>query len=492
MRRRTLLAGCGTAAAAAVATAAAPRLRQPPRLGGNILMLVVDDLNSWVGCLAGAGDGPKAITPAIDALARRGILLEHAYCPAPYCNASRMAVFSGCSPPRSGVYQDQEFWDRPQRPPTYLELLRRSGYTLLGAGKVLHGRYDYRPATAADSTTAPWLEMENQPFLWDRYAAMPPEPLPAQRPLHGIARYAGTQRPLSPQLDWGPLPEGRQAEQPDVLNTDQVIRWLERPPAQPLFCALGLYRPHLPWYVPQRYFDRYPLDQIQLPPVLADDLNDLPPLARRWASQPPDHATITAEGQWRQAVQAYLAAVSFADAQVGRVIAALQRSPIADDTTVVLWGDNGFHLGEKLHWRKFTLWEEATRVPLLIVPAANLSGAPKAQVVETPVSLVDLFPTLFALEGLEDPAGCDGRSLLPLLQGEERPEAARPALMSWQEGNHSLRWRHWRYIRYRDGSEELYNQRQDPHEWRNLAPAGGPVLKRLRAQLQQRLAGSER
>ena len=492
----------------AVASACKPRTWSwghswpgPKAANGNILMLVVDDLNSWIGCLEKGSGGPRAATPAIDALASRGILFRHAYCPAPYCNASRQAVFSACSPLQSGVYQDEPFWEQEQRPITYLEALKQQGYTTFCAGKVLHGHYNYRQAAQDNSERAEWLNREDRSFLWDVREPMPAEPLPGPRPLHGIQEEWGSGRRLSPQLDWGALPEERKGEQPDVLNAETVIRWLQQPAEQPFFMALGLYRPHLPWYVPQADIDAYPLDQIQLPRVLDNDLDDVPAIAQQWALNPADHATITGNGQWKQAVQAYLASVSFTDREVGRVLQALAESPAAANTTVVLWSDNGFHLGEKQHWRKFTLWEEASRVPFILVPAANQHQISTPQVVDQPVSLLDLFPTLFALQGLEQPAdahGRDGQSLLPLLrhQGKQQ-KLERAALTSWKQGNHSLRWGPWRYTKYHTGDEELYNLETDPQEWHNLMArskrtrAEQAALKRLRGELQRRINRSQ-
>lgn len=503
MRRREMLRSMAALMGVtplAVACQTSLRRSATPRRG-NILMVMVDDLNSWISCLDTGLAGPRAHTPAIDSLAQRGILFRKAYCPAPYCNASRLAVFSGRTPLQSGVYQDEPFWEQNARPTTYLEALKQQGYTTYSAGKVLHGLFDYRSAAREQRQDAQWINSEDRPFLWDEQAPMPPEPLPWPRPLHGIDAEWGTGRPLSPQLDWGALPAARHQEQPDVINTNTVIQWLKRPPAQPFFMALGLYRPHLPWYVPQSDLDAYPLDEIALPPVLANDLDDVPAIARHWALNPADHATITGHGEWKSVVQAYLASIRFADRQIGRVLQALAQSPAAQNTTIVLWSDNGFHLGEKLHWRKFTLWEEATRVPFILVPAASQHQLSTPQVIDQPVSLVDLFPTLFALEGLPPlNAAASARSLLPLLDTPgHTPRLEQAPITSWQRGNHSLRWGPWRYTRYHTGEEELYNLDADPREWHNLirakagldAPAQ-QALHQLRAEYDQRLNNAEK
>ena len=505
MRRRSMLRSM-TALLSLGPLAAACQLpfRRKKAQQHNILMLVVDDLNSWVGCLDDGLGGPRAHTPAIDALANQGILFRQAYCPAPYCNASRLAVFSGRGPLTTGVYQDQPFWEQDGRPATYLELLKQQGYATFSAGKVLHGLYDYRSAAQQAATSASWINREDRRFLWDHRAEMPAEPLPWPRPLHGMQEEWGTGRKLSPQLDWGALPDDQLPVQPDVQNANTVIQWLQDPPPQPFFMALGLYRPHLPWYVAQSDLDRYPLDALPLPRVLANDLDDVPDIAKTWALNPADHATITGNGQWKQAVQAYLASITFTDRQIGRVLDALKSSPAADNTTVVLWSDNGFHLGEKLHWRKFTLWEEATRVPFIIVPPRGANPNPTPQVIDTPVSLLDLFPTLFELEGLRPPkTHLDGHRLGALFNhtsgGDQRkPSIEMAPMTSWQDGNHSLRWGSWRYTRYRTGEEELYDHASDAQEWHNLVRASQlstqqqQALAQLRQELQRRISQAQR
>lgn len=429
----------------------------------NILFIVADDLNAWIGPL---GRHPNARTPRIDELARRGTVFTRAYCPAPYCNASRMAVFTGCLPDRTGIYQNEPFWEAPLRRRTFLEHLRSEGYHCFGSGKVFHGTFDYATAGRSKAREAAWRDSENRSQYWDEFSPNLSEPMPPGRPLNGMFDFDDFDAvlPWNHLFDWGVLPAEREADMPDEKTVATVGYFLRDPPQQPFFCAAGLYKPHLPWYVPQRFFDLYPRDRISLPFVKPDDLDDVPDIARKWALSPPDHETVLRHGQWRHAVQGYLAAISYCDSMVGRILDALAASPAASNTMVVLWGDNGFHLGEKLHWRKFVLWEEATRVPFIVVPPGG-GGVAR---IDEPVSLVDLFPTLCDLAGVAPLADIDGRSLAPLMDGRTRTRGA-PAIMTWQKGNHSIRSGQWRYTRYHDGSEELYDQASDPYEWTNLA-----------------------
>lgn len=451
----------------------------------NILFIVADDLNSWIEPL---GRHPQVQTPNINRLAEKGTVFSRAYCTAPYCNASRMSVFSGSLPERTGIYQNEPFWDAPMRHKTYLELLRSAGYHCFGAGKVFHGTFDYATAGRTRAPQAMWRDSENRVQLWDDFKVTAPEPMPPSRPLNQMFDFDRFDEvPAWNHLfDWGILPAGREGEIPDAGSVAAVSAFLADPPREPFFCAAGLYKPHLPWYAPKRFFDLYPLEDVVLPPVRADDLDDVPEIARRWASTPPDHEAVTRAGQWKHAVQGYLAAISYCDHMIGQILDAIEASPARDNTMVVLWGDNGFHLGEKLHWRKFVLWEEATRVPLIICPPTGASSVPRVNV---PVSLVDLFPTLFDLAALELPADRDGQSLSRLVLGEEN---SRPGsvVTTWKKGNHSLRAGNWRYTRYVDGSEELYDHASDPNEWTNLARSNryADQLSALRAELSAQVA----
>jgi arylsulfatase A-like enzyme len=268
-------------------------------------------------------------------------------------------------------------------------------------------------------------------------------------------------------MDFGPL-DVDDEEMPDYKATQWAVDYLRRKHDQPFFLGCGINLPHLPWFAPKKYFDLYPLDQIVLPLVNENDLDDVPPIAWGWAHLRGrnDHKAITSTGNWKKAVQAYLACISFVDTLVGRLLDALDESPYADNTVIVLWGDHGWSLGEKLTWRKVNLWEEANRTPLMmVVPGVTQAGSRCPR----PVSLIDLFPTLVEVCGLTPPRGQqEGVSLMPLLK-DAQARWDRPALMTWRRGNHSVRSERWRYTRYADGGEELYDHEFDPFEWKNLA-----------------------
>ena len=345
----------------------------------------------------------------------------------------------------------------------------REGYWSAGSGKMLHyvidarSWDDYFPAAETES-----------PFPWTLY----PDKRPLSLPRGGPWQYIET--------DWGPLEATDEEFGGDYLVADWVGRQLGKEHTKPFFLACGIYRPHEPWFVPKQYFEAFPLEDIQLPPgYRKDDLEDLPEEGQRIG---PNRyfAHIQSQGQWKQAIQGYLASIYFADTILGRVMEALEKGPNADNTIVVLWSDHGWHLGEKQHWQKFTAWRACTRVPLIMrVPKGSpgLPGGTVPGICTRAVSLVSLAPTLLELAGLPPVKVHDGQSLRPLLQNPSR-EWPRPALTFLDApGSYGLSTEHWRYIRYAGGGEELYDIRADPHEWNNLAreEVYGPTLNRLRA-----------
>lgn len=418
----------GTAGAQAGEAAAKPA--RP-----NILFIAIDDLNDWTGFLGGH---PQVKTPNLDRLARESVFFTRAYCSAPACNPSRASLLCGVRPSTSGVYHNDNPW-RPQMPETatFFQHFTANGYKVYGGGKLFHNRFNDRPS-------------------WEFYWPRPNDPEPKNKPLNGIANTA--------HFDWGPL-DATDAEMGDTKLTDWAAEFLKQKHDRPFLLAVGYIRPHLPWYVPRKYFDDFPLDGVQLPKVKADDLDDVPPAGVRIANPKGDHAKVLATNNWHRAVQGYLASIEFVDAQVGRLLDAFRDSAHASNTIVVVWGDHGWHLGQKEHWRKFALWEEATRVPLLIRPAGEHAQGRRC---ERTVSLLDLYPTLCDMAGIPTPKHCEGDSIKRLV---EQPKSAwdRPVVTTHGYKNHAVRSERYRYIRYADGSEELYDHQTDPLEWTNLA-----------------------
>ncbi|HRX82268.1 MAG TPA: sulfatase-like hydrolase/transferase, partial [Pirellulaceae bacterium] len=241
---------------------------------------------------------------------------------------------------------------------------------------------------------------------------------------------------------------------------------------KPLFLGVGYYRPHIPLWAPARFFERFKSAPGVLPQVKSNDLNDLSDSGKRWAIEPVtagSHATVVEHNQWRAAVEAYLACVTYVDHEIGRLLDAFDNSAASENTVVVLWSDHGWHLGEKEHWGKWTGWERSTRVPLIVVPPKNRAEQFVKNIsCDQPVGLIDLYPTLIEMCEIASPDVLDGHSLVPLLR---EPEAANSehVLTMFDQGNTSLRTGRWRYIRYADGSEELYDHQSDPNEWTNLA-----------------------
>lgn len=411
----------------------------------NVLFIAIDDLNDWIGPLGGY---PGVKTPNLDRLAARATTFSQAYCPAPLCNPSRTGLLTGYYPTSSGIYKNHEDW-RVALPEavTLPELFKQNGYHTVGGGKIFH-----------------W----NDRTLWHEYFPSVVESGPGADVQQDDDNSAGA-------MSWGAI-DGPDEEMNDYRVTSWAADYLRQEHESPFFLACGIFRPHLPWNVPASYFEQYPLEEIVLPEVLPDDLDDVPAAGQFLADPGGFHAAILNSGNWAKAVQAYLACISFVDAQVGRLLDALDASPHADNTVIALWSDHGIHLGEKEHWHKSTLWEESGRAPLMIAAPGVTEGG---SVCETPIDLVNTYPTLADLCGLPIASELDGVSLRPLL---EDPEAAwdRPALTNFRDAN-AVRYGQWRYIRYGDGSEELYDHQADPNEWTNLA--GDPACQAIKAQL---------
>lgn len=473
----------------------------------NVLFIAVDDLNDWIGCLDGH---PQALTPNMDRLAARGVLFANAHCAAPACNPSRAAVFSGRKPSVTGVWANQKdqvldkVYPEVRLLPTAFS---EAGYRTLGTGKLLHsgGKHAF---DAYHTVGQRWSPLSKEAV---RYTAEELGSKGSANPNHGTLDSQGREviLPLNrmpsdrkPHLedgesfDWGSF-DVPDSDFGDTQITDWAIENLKAHSGseQPLLLCVGYYRPHIPLWAPQRFFERFAKEPGKLPSIRKDDLDDLSATAKKWAREPVtagSHATVLKYRQWQAAVEAYLACVTYVDHEIGRLLDALDASPLGQDTMIVLWSDHGWHLGEKEHWGKWTGWERSTKVPLIIVPPkAESDRFVSNQVCRQPVSLLDLYPTLVEFCGVEGPEKLDGQSLVPLLR-DPKTSTGRDVVTNFDIGNATLRTERWRYIRYADGSEELYDLRADPNEWRNLAAdeAHGETLKRLSKRLDARPAKS--
>lgn len=423
-------AGLLLAAAASVPTSASAADEEPKK--PNILLIAADDLNHWVGY---TGRNKQTITTNIDRLSARGVSFANAHAAVPVCNASRASLLSGLRPWTTGIYDNSADW-RPVIAPekTLITAFKNAGYLTLGAGKIYHGGYD---------RTSEWDDyLQNEGRLG-------PQP-------EGDKGVGG--------IRFGAI-DADDSELSDHRIVSYGIDQLGKKHDKPFLLTVGLHKPHMPWFVPKKYFDLHPLDSIQLPPVRENDLDDVPATGVKFAGAEGDHKRILESGRWKEAVQAYLAAVSYADAEIGRLLDALDASPYKETTIVVLFGDHGWHFGEKEHWRKFALWEESTRAPLIwYVPGLTQGGGISTR----PVDFTAIYPTLTELAGIPAPAHLEGVSIRPLL-ADPKAEWTRPAISTWLPNNHSIRSEDWRYTRYADGGEELYDHRSDPYEWANLA-----------------------
>jgi len=427
----------------------------------NVLMICIDDLNDWTGFLGGHSG---ALTPHMDALAKRGRNFANAHCAIPVCSCSRVSVMSGVAATTHGSYEiGPSYQQLPalKDVPTIQRYFKDYGYLTLAGGKVLHQDFSGRLAGAVDRS----LGRKRSP-----------------RPKKLMSRPAD----WSAAWDWGAYPE-KDAEMADVQLAENAAKALQEEFEKPFFMSVGFFRPHVPLFVPPRWFELYDAKTLKLPKNPISDLDDLPKnfLGINDYALAPTHVEVVEHGKQRSLTHAYLASVSFVDHCVGTVLEALKSSPHADNTLIVLWSDHGFHLGEKQHWAKRTLWEESTRVPLLFAGP----GIKPGEACREPASLLDIYPTLVKLCGLPANSHLEGVSLLPQL---DDAAAARkiPAITSSYFGNHSVRSRDWRLISYEDGAKELYDHRTDPDEFHNLAndPAHRDTLRGLSKWLPKKAA----
>ncbi|MEM9160895.1 MAG: sulfatase [Verrucomicrobiota bacterium] len=421
----------------------------------DIVFIIVDDLNDYLSCYEGH---PNAKSPHIDSLAAKGMRFTQAYCNSPQCRPSRTSLNHGVYPFKTGIYFNAKSQTEAKiDTPTIQQFFKENGYRVASGGKVRHGG----PGNIGDSL----LKRPKDP-----------KPPASEDKFHA----------LNPPSDGYPL-----KVEDDEMGDYKVATWAieewQNPSDKPLFMSVGFYRPHRPLQVPESYFADFPIESIKRPAEPAeDDWNDMPRFAKMLARSHAhkdmhaglsDHEHIMAHQQWEATLQAYLASIAFVDQQIGRFLDALQNNPRNRETYIMLVSDHGWHLGEKKHWCKGAIWEQTTRIPF-IVSAPGIS--PGSQCAE-PASLVDVYPSLVDFAGLQIPSYLDGQSVLPQLRDPSIKRS--PAISSYGESNTAIRSKRWRYIRYEDGSEELYDHSKDPNEWSNLAtnPEFDEVKQRLAA-----------
>jgi arylsulfatase A-like enzyme len=412
----------------------------------NVVFIAIDDQNDWIGHLGGH---PLAKTPHLDGLAERGTTFLNAHCQAPLCNPSRTSLMLSLRPTTTGVYglapwfRTLDAWKDRVTLPQYF---KAHGYRTLTAGKIYHGGVG-------------GAQQRKQEFdVWGPTGGSgvkPTEKLIGPTPMGN-----------NPLMDWGVFPH-HDEDKGDFQVASWAVQQIQSAPKdQPFFLAAGFFLPHVPCYATQKWFDLYPDDDRVLPEVKEDDRNDTPRFSwyLHWRLPEPRLKWVRENHQWRNLARSYLACTNFVDAQVGRILAALDKAGLAGNTIVVVWGDHGWHLGEKAITGKNTLWDDGTRVPLIFAgPGVNRGGR-----CLQPAELLDVYPTLTELCRLKPRDDLEGISLLPQLK-DARASRERPAITSHNQGNHGVRSQRWRYIRYADGSEELYDHQVDPHEWTNLA-----------------------
>ena len=412
----------------------------------NVLFIAIDDQNDWIGHLGGH---PMAQTPHIDRLAERGTAFLNAHINSPLCNPCRTSLMLGLRPTTTGIYGLAPWFrdvEALKNRVTLPQHFKAHGYKTYTCGKIYHGGAG-GPAKRA-------VEFD----VWGSAGGIGAKPEQKLIPPTPMGNH--------PLMDWGVFPH-RDEDKGDYQVASWTIEQLRNRPAdQPFFMAAGFFLPHVPCYATQKWFDLYPDDDSVLPVIREDDRDDTPRFSWyiHWELPEPRLKWVKENNQWRNLVRSYLACTSFVDAQVGRILEALDESGLAENTIVVVWGDHGWHLGEKGITGKNTLWDRSTRVPLVFAGPGVKTG----QRCTRPAELLDLYPTLAELCGLPPRSDIEGLSLVPQLKDAAAPRE-RPAVTSHNQGNHGVRSERWRYIRYADGSEELYDMQDDPQEWTNLA-----------------------
>lgn len=423
----------------------------------NVLFIAVDDLNNMIGAI---DNFSNVKTPNFDRLANMGVTFTNAHVQAPLCGPSRASLMTGLRPSTTGLYgmtPDNKI-RRSDNPATknitFLpEYFQNHGYYTMGIGKLFH---DHAPHNVFDESGGrkkgfgPYPE---ERFVWDGFGN-------GKKGIHGRT-----------STDWGAFPEN-DTLMPDHDSANWAIERLQRNYDKPFFLGVGFLRVHVPLYVPQKWFDLYPLENVETPPYRADDLNDIPPVGLQINDLPmmPSTEWAIESGEWKKIIQAYLACISYVDNELGRVLDALEKSEYVKNTIIVLWSDHGYRLGEKNTFAKHGLWETATKAPLMFAGPS----LPKGKKIDAPVEMLSIYPTLLELSGLPAYSRNEGKSLVPMMKHDKDKEDSY-AITTYGMNNHAVKTNQYRYIQYEDGTQEFYDHSNDPNEWYNVA--SNPVYK---------------
>lgn len=442
----------------------------------NVVFIAVDDLNDWVGAFGG---NPQVKTPNLDKFCREnGMVFTNAHCTGSVSCPSRSSLLSGFRPERTGCYNNNHNMLKSeliQQHATLPEYFSKNGYITISKGKIFH-----KHKTAEGLDEGQWAfdiwekESGNDGIIKEQLCSRADGMINGQKA--GDQTYVGSG---GSDFAWAPTKGGIETTL-DYKTAAWFAGKLKEDFDKPFFMAVGFSKPHLPWYVPQEFFDMYPLESVKIPDYRMDDLDDILTPSGKKKFEPTDDFLWLKQSDslYRAAIRAYMASISYVDHCIGKLLEAVKRSKYADNTIIVIWGDHGWHLGEKLRFRKVTLWSESTRMPLMISTPSMKSGSQCPKV----VNLIDIYPTLVDLCGLPKRAGLDGRSFVPLLKN---PAAPWPyaSVTTKDPGSYTVNSEAWRFIHYADGTEELYNLKDDPMEWKNLIKSSDKVSLEAKAEL---------
>ncbi len=452
----------------------------------NVLFIAIDDLNDWVSVFGGH---PKAITPHLDRFANEGAMVfQNAHGAGSICGPSRSAMLSGFMPSRTGAYGNSTNMVESSLVQTYAtlpEYFSKNGYYSLSMGKIFH-KHD----VAGGIDRGQWSFDQFEPTKGGGSADPSQLTSRIKNLINGQpgppSQYTGAN---GSEFAWGPTLQPKE-ETKDYKTALWAADQLQVEREKPFFMAIGISKPHLPFFAPQEFFDLYDPKGEYKPPVREDDLDDiLTPNGKPKFKPTADYLWLKQNDLFDEAARGYLAASSYADACLGVIFDGLKRSPHFENTIVFVWGDHGWHLGEKLRYRKGSGWSESTRFPLLV----RMPDMQTRQDCERPISMIDFYPTLIELCSLPEKPVLDGRSFAPLLDNPKR-KWTHPVVTIHGEGNASAFDGRWRHIRYSDGTRELYDLEVDPQEWTNLASnpnaKAKAAAKRLAAIMPKRFAPS--